>query len=62
MGKTYKRNQGYKKDRRDSGFKKSNKFKHWKDHPDHRTPRVGEVPESHFFPPNEFSEDRVQDA
>lgn len=36
MGKSYKRNQGYKKDRRDVGFKKSKKFKHWDEAPHHK--------------------------
>jgi hypothetical protein len=42
MGKTYKLNQGYKKDRRDSNFKKSNKFKHWKDQFAHK-PKVDDI-------------------
>jgi len=58
MGKTYTRNKGYKKDKRDIAFKKSKKFKHWKDHPDHKTAPTGE---SHFFPPDENFQDRVQD-
>jgi len=36
MGKTYKRGTRWKKDRRDSNFKKSNKFKHWAGDTDHR--------------------------
>jgi hypothetical protein len=29
MGKTYKRNSGFKRDRRDKNFKQSRKFKEW---------------------------------
>ena len=36
MSKTYKRNKGYKKDRRDIAFKKSKKFKHWSETPHHK--------------------------
>ena len=48
MGKTYTRNKGYKKDRRDNSFQKSKKFKHWKERPDHKTSPTGE-----FFPPDD---------
>jgi len=36
MGKTYKRNGGFKKDRRDNNFKQSKKFKHWDESPHHQ--------------------------
>jgi hypothetical protein len=36
MGRTYTRNKGYKKDRRDIAFKKSKKFKHWSETPHHK--------------------------
>ena len=36
MGKTYKRNKGFKKDRRDQNFKRSKKFKKFNQHIDHK--------------------------
>lgn len=38
MSKSYKRNDRWKKDRRDKNFQKSKKFKHWKDTPHHSLP------------------------
>lgn len=40
MGKTYKRNDRWKKDRRDRGFRESKKFKDFKGHQPHYRPQL----------------------
>lgn len=60
MGRTYRRNGGFKKDRRDKNFNRSRKFKEWeKPHKHHQNPNVLSADEITKFPEELFTADEL---